>query len=188
MNKIFITTHKIIIPVKPMGQPRPRSTIRNGKIHVYETKEVKTYKQAIQMLLNNKFKEKAITEPIACKIMFLFENKNRIDEPYDKKPDIDNLCKSVMDSANKLIYTDDCLVYHLSAEKRYSEFNRIEFYIQREHTLESAIEYFIDTMGIYSLARSINVSWRTIHRLKKGGNVVSDQMKCFIAYKLSLIG
>jgi len=37
-----------------------------------------------------------------------------------KKPDIDNLCKSVLDGLNEVAYTDDSLISKLSCEKFYS--------------------------------------------------------------------
>ena len=37
------------------------------------------------------------------------------------KPDIDNLCKSILDGCNDIIYSDDAAVWHLSAFKRYCD-------------------------------------------------------------------
>lgn len=41
---------------------------------------------------------------------------------HQKKPDLDNLSKTVLDALNKLAYTDDSLISSLYCEKRYSEF------------------------------------------------------------------
>ena len=43
-----------------------------------------------------------------------------------KKPDIDNVCKVVLDGLNGLAYKDDTQVYHLHAIKRYDETPRVE--------------------------------------------------------------
>ena len=42
-----------------------------------------------------------------------------------KKPDIDNIAKSVLDALNKFVFKDDNQVSKLSVEKRYAEEEKI---------------------------------------------------------------
>lgn len=44
--------------------------------------------------------------------------------PHKQKPDIDNLCKSWLDS----IFDDDCQIWKISAEKRWGVIGQIEVY------------------------------------------------------------
>ena len=46
--------------------------------------------------------------------------------PYDKRPDCDNLAKSILDALNGLAYKDDKQITYLSIEKLYGEENKIE--------------------------------------------------------------
>lgn len=49
------------------------------------------------------------------------EKMLRGDMPHCKKPDIDNLCKSVQDALNGTAYDDDSHIVALTAKKVYSE-------------------------------------------------------------------
>lgn len=66
--------------------------------------------------------------------------KKEIEEgliPVLKKPDVDNVAKSVLDALNTIVYTDDKLVYRLSVEKYYSFRPRTEVVIITEGELKS---------------------------------------------------
>ena len=56
--------------------------------------------------------------------------------PVLKKPDIDNVAKSVLDALNTIVYTDDKLVYRLSVEKFYSFRPRTEVVVITEEELK----------------------------------------------------
>lgn len=47
-----------------------------------------------------------------------------------KKPDIDNIAKSILDALNKLAYRDDTQVVTLHMEKHYAEDPRVEVEIE----------------------------------------------------------
>ena len=49
---------------------------------------------------------------------------------HTKKPDIDNLTKSVLDALNGLAYADDSKIIKVAAEKQYSEKPRTELSIK----------------------------------------------------------
>ena len=66
--------------------------------------------------------------PIACacevEIIFYFAKpKTAKRKEHTVRPDLDNLVKSVCDSANKILWNDDSLIVKLNAEKRYSKDN-----------------------------------------------------------------
>lgn len=48
-----------------------------------------------------------------------------------KKPDIDNILKSVFDSLNKIAFYDDTQIIEINASKYYSDIPRIEIEIER---------------------------------------------------------
>lgn len=47
-----------------------------------------------------------------------------------KRPDVDNVLKSVQDGLNKVAFMDDSQIWSLCAEKRYSEYPRVEVIIE----------------------------------------------------------
>ncbi len=48
-----------------------------------------------------------------------------------KKPDIDNILKSVFDSLNQVAFYDDTQIIEIQASKYYSDISRIEIQIER---------------------------------------------------------
>lgn len=52
-----------------------------------------------------------------------------------KKPDIDNILKSVFDSLNKIAFYDDTQIIEINASKYYSDIPRIEIEIERAEVL-----------------------------------------------------
>lgn len=48
-----------------------------------------------------------------------------------KKPDIDNILKSIFDSLNKVAFVDDTQIVEITASKHYAEMPRIEIEIEK---------------------------------------------------------
>ena len=61
--------------------------------------------------------------PISVRITFTFKapRKKDIGEPKHTRPDLDNLCKQIMDAANGVLWEDDSQVFSLFASKRWGE-------------------------------------------------------------------
>ena len=88
-----------------------------------------------EKLVKNIYQEKGIyyfdNEYISVKIIFWFEipksyNKDKHQAAAEgflrpSRADIDNYIKSVLDGLNKVAYSDDRYIYHLEAEKRFTE-------------------------------------------------------------------
>ncbi len=51
-------------------------------------------------------------------------------EPCDKKPDLDNYVKFILDIMNRIVYEDDRQVFRLNCQKIWSTNPRIEIEIQ----------------------------------------------------------
>ena len=160
-------------------------------VFVYQDKESKTYKQAIKMLMKNKFKGSCLSSPVSLYIKFLYKDKKSEKgefKPHIKKPDIDNLAKGILDACNKIVYKDDCLVYRLLTEKFYGHENdHIEFHIQSKMTPQQTVIQALTQYNMYELARKIDISWRTLHRIKKGEDNVSQPMKINVQFKIKTL-
>ena len=112
----------IILNIEPKATPRPR-VARN---RAYYPKSYTQWKKAAKSLLP---RLEAPTGSIH--ICFVFKRPKRLKigprQPHDKRPDLDNLCKSVFD----LFDFDDGIISHFSAEKVYGatgETPRIEIH------------------------------------------------------------
>jgi len=127
---------KIHIPGQPRGKERARSRIvkqKNGNQFVshYTPTKTKTNENNIstyaQMAMVGK---KPIEDPIKITLLFMFDIPTSwpkwkkelalTEIAHTAKPDVDNLVKSVLDGFNGIVWTDDCLVVSVKAEKRYS--------------------------------------------------------------------
>ena len=119
---------KFEIPRKPTPKGRPRY----GKYGtVYTPKKTVEYENLIRfMFIQTNEKAFLDNEAIKIDINFYFKvpdsytkkRKNNIyagKELYTKKPDIDNLIKSVLDGLNGYAYADDKQIIDIKATKNY---------------------------------------------------------------------
>ena len=125
---------KFVILGKPQGKDRPRW----GKHGMYTTDKTKVYEQAIKLAFQSAaggmwFADKPVSVSIAAfypipkgtskvkaKLMLAKEIRPVV------KPDIDNICKVVLDGLNGVAFADDKQVQSLSVSKWYSDQPRVE--------------------------------------------------------------
>lgn len=126
--------------IKGKGRPRFRSM---GKfVSTYTSKETKDYEMSIkeaylnestctyfnneQLVLTLNIYQAVPKATSKKKMQEMLEHKIR----PTKKPDIDNILKSVCDSLNKVAYTDDTQIIEIVAKKYYAERNYMEVEIK----------------------------------------------------------
>lgn len=132
---------KLIIPIAPVPQGRPRFARRGNFVTTYDDPKSKRFKNEIKTYVNrldlapfDKYK------PLKVKIMYFIPllksfSKKRVQEAEKgqylpvKRPDLDNYTKGVLDALNGLLFHDDGQVVKLYTEKYYSEQPRIEIEI-----------------------------------------------------------
>ena len=128
---------RVEIDGKAKGKGRPRFTKKGRFITTYTPKETKDYEKGIKNAVLRAIKDeddnlyykklkmaiKVIYEPI--KSISKKKRNELIGTYYDKKPDIDNIIKSIMDALNKVVYEDDKQIVQLIAEKFYGEQDKI---------------------------------------------------------------
>lgn len=54
---------------------------------------------------------------------------------HDKKPDLDNLVKMILDRSSGILFQDDNNIAKITATKKYSKFPKIELYVEYEPLL-----------------------------------------------------
>jgi Holliday junction resolvase RusA-like endonuclease len=118
----------IVIQTKPIPQARPRFYIRHrglkAFIGAYDPKKSKNFKEVVAWHAKIKAMEVGLKEPcqdpIALEIVFQMGKPNG-SRYHTKRPDLDNLVKSVKDALTGIIWKDDAQIIRLTAEKRYGQ-------------------------------------------------------------------
>lgn len=135
---------KITIPVEPISQLRPRATSRGGHARVYDPPKVREYKESVKSYLQKFPLKKFENTELDVKLKFYLPIQKSISKKErelrlshkkrpDKKPDIDNLQKSILDSLNGIVWDDDAKITHIEAWKFYSEDPRTEIEIEERN-------------------------------------------------------
>ena len=120
---------------EPKGQPRPRAFSRGGHARVYDPGTAEGWKSQIAIAAKEYLPTKPIAGPVYLSIRFYMKRpkshfftgkragilRDNARLPFVAKPDIDNLCKAVMDALKTLgMFSDDAKVWSLSALKMYA--------------------------------------------------------------------
>lgn len=118
------------VPGKIIGKGRPRLNSYTGV--VYTPTRTKDYESLVEQYFLLKYPRfKALEGRIKVSIIAYFSipkttRKSDINEMLEnnisptKKPDIDNIVKSILDSMNKFAFKDDNQITKLEVEKKYS--------------------------------------------------------------------
>ena len=129
---------------KPVPQGRPRAARMGAGVRMYDPPKSKAYKQMVSAKVRSYMKIngiQTITEPIAVHLNFYFTppksySKKRIraieakEELFTKKPDLDNLAKSILDSCNNLLFKDDSQIVGLTIGKHYGHEDYVDVEVQ----------------------------------------------------------
>lgn len=107
---------------KVRGQSRPRFTTRGSFVKVYKDKRDVAYEQEIAKAYREAggtLHTGAIAVHItAFRALPQSRPKKVTHEPDTHQPDIDNICKIVLDGLNGIAYLDDSQVVYLTARKQ----------------------------------------------------------------------
>lgn len=134
-KKIQRRESSFVIPGDPI--PWKRSGKNGRMFYDQQTHE----KLATGLFITNQFTNQSpFSGPIHLDITFFFvapktkkEIKNKLIGRHTAyhhiKPDLDNLCKYILDVSNKLLFADDCIIASLNAKKVYALKPRTEFTI-----------------------------------------------------------
>ena len=135
-------TIDLVIEGEPVGKGRPRVTSKGSFAHAYTPSRTKNYEKLIQNTYLNKYTyEDTLQGPIKAELIAYFPIPESISkkkkelllknyEKHTKKPDIDNVIKSVFDALNNLAFVDDSNIIQVEAKKRYSDNPRVELHLK----------------------------------------------------------
>lgn len=137
-----MTVCEIEVLGEVVGKQRPKVSSRGGFVRMYPQTKTVNYESRIAFAWQEKYGdfhfgrevEVSVNIVIYVPIPKAFSKKKRVLALNNEirpttKPDIDNVCKSVLDGLNKVAYVDDKQVYKLSAVKLYAEMPKLEINI-----------------------------------------------------------
>lgn len=126
---------------KPTAKGRPRFT-RNG--HAYTDEKTAAYETLVRLSYQQQAGEKLQGELHASIYAFfpipkstpkgLAQDMREGKVWHTKKPDADNIAKSILDALNGVAYDDDSSVASLCVVKRYGDEPRVEVSIHERQT------------------------------------------------------
>lgn len=126
--------YKFVVSGEPVGKGRPRFTRIGGYVRAYEPKKTKTYEELVKKSFIEQYpnyktipqgKAIALFVDLDYKIPKGTSKKNRqlmLDNQIKptKKPDIDNVLKSICDGLNGVAWYDDSQITTVCMVKGYS--------------------------------------------------------------------
>lgn len=127
----------------PVAKGRPRL----GRYGTYTPKKTQEYEEYVKACWVSKYGAiQPAEQPLEVNIVFYmpipksYSKKQKAEIlsgrlKHTKKPDIDNLIKSVLDALNGLAYADDSQIIKVTAVKRYAETGSTELTIKEGETL-----------------------------------------------------
>ena len=117
-----------------IGTPVAKGRPRLGKYTTYTPTKTINYENWVKISYLNQYKdkEKITGKAIRMEIWAIFEPTNTekkskkkyqslLGKPYTKKPDNDNIAKSICDALNDIAYDDDSRICELIVHKLYGE-------------------------------------------------------------------
>ena len=126
-----------VVPGPPVPKARPRTVQNNGKTVTYTPEPVTRYENWIRLCAREVLDRNGGTMlhgPLRLEVTFYLRRPASRPKKYrypDRRPDVENLVKSVMDALTGLLWVDDAQVVTLNAQKRYGE-PRAEITVYRE--------------------------------------------------------
>ena len=112
---------EFFVPGVPVPQGRPRAYRTGNGIGMFDPPESKAWKATVAQvagLHRDRWHEGALV--VTLKFYMPRAKTTKPLEPCTKRPDVDNLSKSILDALNEVCYKDDSQVVALSVTKRYA--------------------------------------------------------------------
>ena len=117
---------------EPQGKGRPRFSTRGGFVKTYTPEKTASYENFVKLCYLNKYKGQKLDGEIIAEIIAYFPipksfSKKKKSEAIEgkimptKKPDTDNIAKTILDSLNGIAFEDDKQVVALLVKKLYGE-------------------------------------------------------------------
>lgn len=128
---------------EPQGKGRPRFSTRGGFVKTYTPEKTASYENFVKLCYLNKYKGQKLDGDIIAEITAYFSipksfSKKKRSEAIEgkimptKKPDTDNIAKTILDSLNGIAFEDDKQVVALLVKKLYGEEAKVVVSLKNE--------------------------------------------------------
>ena len=105
-----------------VSKARPRSTMIGNRAVMYTPDKTKNFENYVKLVAAQHAPKELLTSALGVELHFFFQRPKSLPKKilnHTKKPDIDNLAKSVMDALEGIIYVNDAQVISLRVTKDY---------------------------------------------------------------------
>jgi Holliday junction resolvase RusA-like endonuclease len=118
------------IPGIPVAKGRPKLSTRGGFARAYTPAKTRDYETVVALYGRNAIKT-PLDGPLCVDLTFTLPipssiPKKRLESiigsPHIKRPDLDNLCKGVLDGLNEIAWLDDSQICELHCRKIYGNY------------------------------------------------------------------
>jgi len=113
---------EFIVGGAPVAKERPRATVRGGYAVIYTPKNTVQFERYVRQIAIANAPPKLLTGGLEMTLDFYLQRPQSLPVKINynvKKPDIDNLAKSIMDALESVIYARDSQVFILNCTKQY---------------------------------------------------------------------
>jgi Holliday junction resolvase RusA-like endonuclease len=132
---------------EPVAQGRPRATMIDGHIRMYDPKKSRDFKEYVKLVASEHRPEKLLEGPISLVVKVYkptlksFSKKKKAAAEAGQlrptsKPDVSNYLKLIEDALTGVIWKDDSQIIDCSISKYYSETPRTEIQIKEMDVIE----------------------------------------------------
>jgi len=124
--------HMIVLTVK--GNPIPKARARtvrrkNGTVGTYTPIETEMWENYVRACAIQHRPQTLLDGPLEMDVTFYLARPKYRAKKFtmpDRKPDLDNCAKSVLDALNGVIYKDDSRIVKMTLSKQYGDPPRVE--------------------------------------------------------------
>lgn len=131
------------VDLNPVPKGRPRFSKVGGFVRSYTPKKTSDYETQVKAVAQSAMTREPLETPLAAFLYFRLPipksySKKRIAaclsglERPTKKPDLDNLAKSVLDALNGVVYLDDAQLVSIHLTKVYSHNPGVDIMVREE--------------------------------------------------------
>jgi Holliday junction resolvase RusA-like endonuclease len=138
------------IPGVPVGKGRPRFSRQAGKVRTHTPEKTANYESLVKLAASQAMVGQALLKRPVCLFLTMHMpipaswSKRRQELAVrgligaTVKPDLDNVCKSIADAMNGIVYLDDKLIVSATIVKQYGTVPHVAVRVQEYAEKEAA--------------------------------------------------
>lgn len=111
----------IVVPIKPVPKARARTVQKGGRTWSFTPKKTLDFEKELQTYVKSVYRGQPLNHPLMVWVSYYIKKPKTCKRDYPTtRPDGDNYMKSVQDSLNGILWTDDSIIIDGRYSKLYS--------------------------------------------------------------------